>query len=158
MCGVCRTAPRAACLSLPPAIQPRLTLPPAFPLPNPSPPPSRLQLDFLQRHALATSISFGPVSLSDAVAVLNAEPFAQRNAALLHQLHHLEVSSQLNLEPYTGGRSRCAARPLMPSPLGWLTGAGAGRGGPGGAGLLALLRLCRRLPLVLWCIHARAWN
>ena len=28
--------------------------------------------------------------------------FAERNAGLLHQLTHLEISSQLNLAPYTG--------------------------------------------------------
>lgn len=77
-----------------------------FPTPSAAAPPRLLfanpQAEFLQRHALATSVSFGPLSGGDAVAVLNHPGFAGRNGALLQQLQHLELSAQLDLSPYTG--------------------------------------------------------
>lgn len=47
---------------------------------------AHMQLDFLRQHALATSISFGPVSRSDAITVLNCPAFAARNGPLLQQV------------------------------------------------------------------------
>lgn len=64
---------------------------------------SPLQLNFLQQHALATSISFGPSALADSLAVLNCPAFAERNGGLLQQLQNLELSSSLDLSPYSGG-------------------------------------------------------
>lgn len=45
-----------------------------------------MQLEFLRQHALATSISFGPVSRCDAITVLNCPAFAARNGPLLQQV------------------------------------------------------------------------
>lgn len=69
-----------------------------------SAPLNREQADFLQRHALATAITFGAMSANDALAVLNCPAFAERNSDLLQQLQHLEVAPALNLAPYKGER------------------------------------------------------
>ena len=88
--------------SPPPARRPSPASPPPARRPSPASPP---QLDFLQQHALATSIAFGPTSQCDAAAVLNHGAFAERNGGLLRQLQHLELSSQLDLGPYTALQS-----------------------------------------------------